>query len=133
MAAVMLDQRQPEQDIRLGDCILKITLRHSWDTALAVKKGYCLVIATAPDTYFVAGNDFQIAFTPASGKGLTGLDAVEEGTFKNGKWMAGRRLNGDEISGSIRLAELAASHQTGMVVRVADGPAIRRVTVYPFP
>jgi hypothetical protein len=133
MAAVLLDRSRPQQDIRMGDCILKISLRHSWDTAVAVSRGYALVIQRAPDEYLVAGDDFQIAFTPVSGKGLTGFDAVEEGVFRNGKWVPGRRLNGDEISGSIRLGALAARHETGMVVRIADGPAIRRVKVYPFP
>jgi hypothetical protein len=132
MAAVSLDKSHPVQRIRLGNYILEVALRHGWDTSVAASQGYALMIATAPDTYYVAGNDFQITFFPASGTKLVGFDQVEEGVFKEGKWQPGRRLNGDEISNSIRLAAMAAQHKTGKVLRIQDGPGIRKVKVYRF-
>jgi hypothetical protein len=132
IAAVSLDKNNPRQKIHLGNYILDVERRHSWDTIGVADKGYALIIATGPDEYFVAGNDFQITFFPDSGSKTAGFDYVEEGFFEQGKWLAGRRLNGDEISTSIRLADMAAKGKTGTVARVAKGPAILKVKLYRF-
>ena len=44
----------------------------------------------------------EIFFTPATpGKlPLAAIDFADEGTFVNGKWVPGRRLNGDETNTS---------------------------------
>ncbi|HYW35287.1 MAG TPA: DUF5597 domain-containing protein, partial [Balneolaceae bacterium] len=76
--------------------------------------------------------DFEITFFPDSGSKMVGFDYVEDGSFKNGKWRAGRRLNGDAISHSIRLSDMAAQGKTGNVVRISNGPSIRKVKVYKF-
>jgi len=57
---------------------------------------------------------------------------VEDGKLRQGKWQAGRRLNGDEISTSIRLSDMAAEGKTGTVARIANGPAILKVKLYSF-
>jgi beta-galactosidase GanA len=43
------------------------------------------------EDYLVAGSGVTITFEPR-----VGLDSVEEGSFFDGKWVAGRKLNGDE-------------------------------------
>ena len=56
-----------------------------------------LVIQIAPDEYLVAGNGFSVTFSPRTqGPRYGGILQVEEGRFAHGRWMAGRRLNGDE-------------------------------------
>lgn len=57
-----------------------------------------LIILTGPDEFMGAGKGFRVIFTPRSGE-QAGIGAIEEGTFQNGKWVAGRRLNGDEDEG----------------------------------
>lgn len=132
IAAVLLNKQHPEQKVRLGDYVLDVEPRHTWETMGTTDKGYALIIVTGPNEYYIAGNDFQITFFPAKGSELVGFDYVEEGTFKQGKWQPGRRLNGDAISNSIRFSDMAAKGKTGNVLRIADGPAIRKVKVYTF-
>ncbi len=59
--------------------------------------GYGLVMATGPDTFLGAGKGFRVHFTPrATGPARVGIASVDEGTYHDGAWTAGRRLNGDE-------------------------------------
>jgi hypothetical protein len=56
-----------------------------------------IFIATGPDEFFVAGNGVTVTFSPNTpGPPLAGLATVEEGAFVNGRWVPGRRLNGDD-------------------------------------
>jgi beta-galactosidase GanA len=56
-----------------------------------------LVIATGPDEFIFAGTGMTITFEPDSpGAPTVGLLSIEEGKFVNGKWVPGRRLNGDQ-------------------------------------
>ena len=56
-----------------------------------------IFIATGPDEYFAVGNGVTVTVSPNTpGPPLAGLATVEEGSFVNGRWVAGRRLNGDD-------------------------------------
>jgi beta-galactosidase GanA len=57
-----------------------------------------LIIQTGPEDYLVAGQGLVVKVKPATdGPPLAGLDRVEEGVFDaGGRWIAGRRLNGDQ-------------------------------------
>jgi len=68
--------------------------------------GYAMVISDNPDdshtgnegTYLVLGSNVRVTFLPATGNGIVGLAKVTEGDFdKDGRWVEGRWLNGDEI------------------------------------
>ncbi len=54
-------------------------------------------MATGPDEFLGAGKGFKVTFTPRSGLNV-GIASVDEGSFDDGKWVPGRRLNGDENS-----------------------------------
>lgn len=61
------------------------------------KSGGGLVIATAPDTFVVAGMNYSIRFAARRDKpGNTAWLSIDEGAFHAGRWTPGRRLNGDE-------------------------------------
>lgn len=63
------------------------------------KPGGGLVIATAPDTFIMAGMNYSIRFTSQRDKpGNTAWLSIEEGTLRDGTWTPSRRLNGDEAS-----------------------------------
>jgi hypothetical protein len=51
---------------------------------------------TGPDEFLGAGKGFRVTFTPRSSSSHVGIAAVDEGAFVEGKWVPGRRLNGDE-------------------------------------
>ena len=54
------------------------------------KRGFALVIMTAPEEFVIAGSNVVITNSRSH------LGTVDEGRFENGRWMPGRRLNGDE-------------------------------------
>jgi beta-galactosidase GanA len=111
------------QTVRLGDYRLTATFvdpftprsEQSTDThgALAIKLG--------PDEYLVAGSGVTFTFAAATpGPAQVGLESVTEGRFVDGRWVAGRRLNGDE------------THQ-GRHVRLPPGVwGIQRVRLYRY-
>ena len=52
---------------------------------------------TAQDEFTIAGSGVVVTFQSSSGKEvIAGIASMEEGAFVNGKWVAGRRMNGDE-------------------------------------
>jgi hypothetical protein len=59
--------------------------------------GFGLIMATGKDEFIGAGKGFRVTFTPRSPDAQkAGIAAVDEGRFVDGKWVPGRRLNGDE-------------------------------------
>jgi beta-galactosidase GanA len=61
------------------------------------ESGYGMIMATGPDEFLGVGKGFRVSFTPRSAtEQQTGIASVDEGTFEDGKWVPGRRLNGDE-------------------------------------
>jgi beta-galactosidase GanA len=61
------------------------------------EKGFGLIMGTGPNEFLGAGKGFRVYFIPRNGSAANvGLAWVDEGRFENGKWIAGRRLNGDE-------------------------------------
>ena len=57
-----------------------------------------LVLQTSPDEFYIVGINVSFSFASknADAQGTILTDAIEEGTFVKGKWVPGRRLNGDE-------------------------------------
>jgi hypothetical protein len=50
-----------------------------------------------PDEYLVAGSGLIVTFASNSTDDpIAGIASIDEGGFANGRWVAGRRLNGDE-------------------------------------
>jgi beta-galactosidase GanA len=59
--------------------------------------GFGMIIAAGPDEFLGVGKGFRVSFISRSATGQqVGIGAVDEGTFEDGKWVPGRRLNGDE-------------------------------------
>lgn len=60
-------------------------------------KSGALIIQTAADEFYIIGINARFSFEPKDSKGGKVLhEVIEEGTFKDGVWVPGRRLNGDE-------------------------------------
>jgi len=67
--------------------------------AATTPSGAALIINTAPDEFIVAAEGVTVNFLPNSkGPQQVSMVSVEEGTFNNGVWVPGRRLNGDETN-----------------------------------
>jgi hypothetical protein len=78
-----------------------------------------------PDEYIAASSGpVSVRFSPNTpGLPLVGTDSVEEGTFVDGRWVPGRRLNGDE-TGSDRAIRLGGG--------VIPNGKIQRVKLYRY-
>jgi len=133
IAGVSLNKGNPSQKLQLGGYTLEVGLRRQRRRATVPDLGYGLIISVGPDEYVVTGNNIQITFFPNTpGHQMVGLAWVYEGVYKNGQWIPGRKLNGDAIMLNYHLDQMAAENRTGSVLRIQDGPSIRRVKLYRF-
>jgi beta-galactosidase GanA len=67
--------------------------------------GGAAIIQLGPDELLVAGSDLRLAFSldrPQPGENSQFLD-VEEGRFKDGRWVMQRRWNGDQVDYGLNL------------------------------
>lgn len=96
----VLTREQRSVDFTIGDYALHVSLDDSFDGP--AQQGFGLIMATGKDEFLGAGKGFRVTFTARTGP-QAGIAYVEEGTFDNGKWIAGRRLNGDEDEQGVAL------------------------------
>ena len=95
MKGVLLDTSDQVQNIILGGYKIEFKLQ-TWPVKNLLAGA--IIVNTAPDEFIVSGKGFDVLFTPImpANLPLAAIDFVNEGTFKEGKWIKGRRLNGDE-------------------------------------
>ncbi len=79
-----------------------------------------LIIAVAPDEFYVAGTGFVMIFDSQAINKKAGFISIDEGTFQNGKWIPGRRMNGDQ------------NHQGRHVRIAANDHSIQHVKLYTY-
>ena len=58
---------------------------------------FAIVVNTAPDEFLFIGANGGPVFTIDSGPGKVFVSSKDEERYENGKWIAGRRINGDEL------------------------------------
>jgi hypothetical protein len=140
IGAVVLNADQLNQSIAVGNytiTVSKVQNRRSTavaSTAAEAVPAYALMIATGPDEYVIAASNTEITFLPNTpGPPIAGLAQVQAGTYVDGVWTPGRWLNGDDVLLNYKLAEAAATNQSGSGLRfAADGPAIQKVKLYRY-
>ena len=96
MRGILVDKTTPVQSFELGDYTIEAKLGGRDKTEIAGG----LIIQTGKQEYFCAGRALEIFFIPKNDSMRVAVNAVDEGIFKNGKWIAERRLNGDEVHAS---------------------------------
>jgi len=91
----VLDKAHPSADFTISGFAVHVTLDEIF--GYHADSGYGLLMATGKDEFLGVGKGFRVSFTPLDSKGpKVGIAAVDEGSFEDGKWVPGRRLNGDE-------------------------------------
>jgi len=93
--AFALDKQHPVADFRLNGMELHVAIDEIFGHH--ADSGYGLVMATGPDEFLGVGKGFRVSFaasSPASPR--VGIASIDEGRFEDGRWIPGRRLNGDE-------------------------------------
>jgi hypothetical protein len=135
IAGVWLSKDRPSQNVTLGGYTLHFTLRATRRSTVVPDSGYALAISSAPDEFIVAGNDVQVTFTPNTpGPPVVGLAKVEDGAFRDGQFIPGRWLNGDETQLRYDLSVAAAQNLSGEgLIFPAGGPTVRRTHLYRYP
>jgi len=122
---VLFDKTDNKQEIKLGDYIL--TFSHDLNLGWSPKSKEDnwpitggLVIQLAPDEFIVAGTGIVATFKPIDANLNAGIAQIDEGNFKDGKWIHGLRLNGDQ------------SHQ-GRHLRIPEGNfSIQKIKLYAY-
>ena len=92
--------------------------------APAAARGYAILIQTGPDDFWVAGANLNIRFSSTvAATPMASLAAVEEGRLRNGAWVVGRHLAGDDtgMGGDDRAS-----------LRLTADPGILRVSLYSY-
>jgi hypothetical protein len=89
----VLDRSHSSVDFTVAGYTLHVTLDEIFGEH--AQNGFGLIFPSGPDEFTGVGKGFRVEFTPRSGQ-HAGVGAVDEGSFVDGKWVAGRRLNGDE-------------------------------------
>jgi hypothetical protein len=135
IGAVWLNSAQSSQQIGLGDYTITCELRRSTrDQSVQAELGYALVMADGADTFIAAGSDVQLTFRPRTpGPPIAGIGDAELGSFVDGKWVATRKVNGDDILLNYDLAGQSQLNQSGSGLRFLSGaPVIQRVHLYRY-
>jgi hypothetical protein len=89
----LVDKNHPFVDFDVNGYTLHVTVDQIFGHS--AESGFGLIVPIGPDEFLGAGKGFRVSITPHSGPRV-GIASVDEGTFDGGKWVPGRRLNGDE-------------------------------------
>jgi hypothetical protein len=102
MTAVLVDAETPKSQVRLGDYLIEARFaKRSRDpnepVAAPVDRVAGLFIQLGPDDYAIVGRSMSVYFESATDPTQSvGLATVDDGQYVDGRWIPGRRLNGDE-------------------------------------
>ena len=139
MAGAVVIADEPPQKIPLGNYVLEVSYpaarrdprpaaagapatgacRAARTTGLPERAGV-LFIAVGPDEYIAASSGpVKVRFSPNTpGDPIAGIHSIEEGTFVDGRWVPGRRLNGDENGGGTNLRLGGDESRNGLIQRI---------------
>jgi len=91
----VLDQNHPSIGFMMKGYSVEVSLDQIFGHH--TEKGFGLIAPTGPSEFLGAGQGFRVLFKARSaGPPHVGVASVDEGRFEDGKWIPGRRLNGDE-------------------------------------
>jgi hypothetical protein len=101
MTGFLLDSAGQTTEIKLGDYIFTVKHEYTWpyaDRALSdTPRVGGMILMTAKDEFYIAGSGIVVTFKASSADGtVAGIASLDEGAIVEGKWVAGRRLNGDQ-------------------------------------
>jgi beta-galactosidase GanA len=100
MAGVLLDSANQKAKIKLGDYTFNFHHAYSWKYAPQTEgenpRFGGLIIMVSPEEFYIAGSGLIVTFESAQEDQKAGIGSLDEGKFVGGRWIAGRRLNGDQ-------------------------------------
>ncbi|HYW48387.1 MAG TPA: DUF5597 domain-containing protein [Bryobacteraceae bacterium] len=140
IGAVVLTADKPAQSLPLGSYTLDFAIGRArrppapTPAPAAQPSSFAIAISTGPDDYVIVGNGVQLTFTPNGPEPSTAaIGALEEGVYVDGRWVPGRRLNGDDIMVNYNAQNQAMKGTSGQGLRLAgDAPRILHVKLYRY-
>lgn len=101
MAGFLLDSAAQAAEITLGGYVFTVRHAYAWPYAARadgdIPRYGGMIVMTGSDEFTIAGSGVVITCESARGDGtIAGIERLEEGAMVRGKWVALRRLNGDE-------------------------------------
>jgi hypothetical protein len=114
----MDDTNAPPQELKLGDYTLKISFgaggqggggfgEFGGRSVFTNTSPARLVINSGPGEYVFVGGPMSVTFTPNTpGPGRVLLGSFDESMNVDGRWVPGRRLNGDETRNNMRWQDM---------------------------
>jgi hypothetical protein len=124
-SVLLSDDLNPAEEITMGDYKFLFEISGGRRAVEIPGQGYGMIISMSPDEFLIYGNSIQVSFSTASpGPAFAGISSVDEGRYKSGKWIAGRRLNGDDIMLDYDLAKKALENRTGTGLRFSGNNEI---------
>ena len=101
MAGVLLDSASQVAKVKLGGYIFNFHHAYSWPYAPKTEgenpRFGGLIIMISPNEFYIAGRGMIVTFESAKDdNSLAGIGSMDEGQFIDSKWVAGRRMNGDQ-------------------------------------
>jgi beta-galactosidase GanA len=101
MDGFLLDSASQKVQIRLGKFVFTIRHEYSWPYADR-REGETprvggMIIMTGPDEFIIAGSGIVVTFECTMNDGtVASIGSLDEGELQDGKWISGRRMNGDQ-------------------------------------
>lgn len=90
-----LNRDHPTANFTMNGYTLHVSVDNVWNNS--VESGFGLIMADGKDAFLGVGEGVRVTFTRRDGGAQkAGIAAVDEGVFRDGQWISGRRLNGDE-------------------------------------
>ncbi len=101
MAGFLLDSAAQTAEIQLGSYSFLVKHEHTWPYAPRTPgdtpRFGGMIIKTGKDEFYIAGSGVVVTFQASSTDGsIAGIASMDEGGFVEGRWVAGRRMNGDQ-------------------------------------
>jgi hypothetical protein len=137
MAGVVVGTGEPPQKIALGNYVLEASYLPKFRTpgtpapapsapparlepGEPLPRTGAIFIALGPDEYLVAASGpLRVVFSPNTpGEPIAGILSIEEGTYADGRWVPGRRLNGDENGGGKNIRMDGDANRAGPIQRI---------------
>ncbi len=125
MAGFLLDSTNQKVQVKLGDYLFNIRHEYSWPFATRTEaeppRVGGLIIMLGPDEFLIAGSGVVVTFESALKDGtIAGIGSLDEVNYINGKWITGRRMNGDQ------------SHQGRHMYLPGDQYSMQKVRLYSY-
>jgi hypothetical protein len=101
MEGFLLDSAAQTARITFGGYHFTVKHEYTWSYAVhgegEMPRFGGLIIQVAEDEFYIAGSGVIVTFQSSSNDGMNvGIASMDEGSFVNGVWVAGRRMNGDQ-------------------------------------